>query len=62
MSRRIKKLEYHCDPEVNNHRECSGKVIENEETFNCECECHITESEFLMSSGKIPRWFSGFGL
>jgi hypothetical protein len=22
-----KKLEYHCDPEVNDHKECSGKVI-----------------------------------
>lgn len=62
MSTTRMKLEYHCDPEVNDHKGCSGKVIEDEKTSPCECECHITESEFLMSSGKIPRWFSGFGL
>jgi hypothetical protein len=59
-----KKLEYHCDPEVNDHKNCSGKVIQDEETFNCDCECHkaATEYEFLAATGKIPRWFPGFGV
>ena len=63
------KLGYYCNPGVssnNNHKECSGKFIENpntenEETFDCECWCHktITTDEYLQATGKTPRWFFG---
>jgi hypothetical protein len=52
------KLGYQC--ENNNHKECGGRWIENpdtneEKTIFCECGCHkaVTESEFLMATGKI---------
>lgn len=48
----MKKLEIHCDPEVNDHKRCSGKVIENEKISPCECGCHlINEPHILFGFG-----------
>jgi hypothetical protein len=61
------KLGYQCENN-NNHKECGGRWIENPNTDEvktvfCECGCHkaVTESEFLMATGKIAPWYVGLG-
>jgi hypothetical protein len=56
------KLTFHCDPEYNNHKECNGKVIEDERTFDCECWCHDKKLVDASIAAKVPPlYYGGWG-